>query len=377
MVDTQADGTYGSKGVIKMGSEGTAFTYFIHRIDPVIFQVWSIKLYYYGLAYAIGFLGVYLWFQWRKDELGWHNEEVYDFSLLFTASVLIFGRAFEIVVYEWEYYKEHLSQLLSFWRGGMASHGVLLGGVVGIWAFSRLRKKSFIQLLDEVAIPGAFFLALGRIGNFINGQIFGSVTDVWWAVKFPDAEGFRHPVALYESMKNFLIVLILLFVRKKSPSGHGRLVAHFVLWYGLLRVFTDYFREYGTEYLGIGTGQYFNFFMAALGLGLLIWYSRKNYARLAVNRSPSSGEAPGKTKRCVSGTILGMKRAVLVAILLFSLSIPSSWTQGVLKEYRDRKSIKHVAAKSLPVQKHRDSIRSFIPDRILNQGRPRVPLIGL
>lgn len=132
-----------------------------------------------------------------------------------------------------------------------------------------------------------------------------------------------------------------------------------------------------TEYLGVGTGQYFNFFMAAIGLELLIWYSRKNHASLAVNRATSSGEAPGKTNRCVSGTILCMKRAVLVAILLFSLSIPSSWTQGVLKKYRDRKSIQQAAANSVLPQRDRDSIRSLIPDSILNQARPRVPLIGL
>ena len=132
-----------------------------------------------------------------------------------------------------------------------------------------------------------------------------------------------------------------------------------------------------TEYLGVGTGQYFNFLMAAFGLGLLIWCSRKNHASLAVNRAPLAGEAPGKTKRCVNEIILCLKRAVLVAILLFSLSIPSSWIHGVLKEYRDCKSIQQAAANSIPPQRYRESIRSLIPDSILNQARPRVPLIGL
>ena len=243
-------------------------------------------------------------------------------------------------MYEWEYYRIHLPQLLSYWRGGMASHGVLLGGVAGILLFSKLRQKSFLRIADEVVIPAAFLLALGRIGNFINGQIYGPMTDVWWAVKFPDAEGFRHPVTLYESVKNFAIIPILLGARKKCPCGSGKLLAQFIFWYGSLRIFADCFREYGTKFLGIGTGQYFNFFMALAGIGLYVRCWRTE--RLQSAGELKTGEldcAKAKSRSYTSPAestfMLFAKKAVLVAILFFSLTIPSSWTQGVLKQYRD------------------------------------------
>ena len=308
---------------------------FIHRIDPVLWNIGSMKIYYYGLAYALGFMGAHLWFMRRKDHIGLNAEEVCDFSLLLVVCVLVCGRAFEIVIYEWSYYAAHPGEILSFWHGGIASHGVLLGGVLGTWLFALLRGKSFVQLMDELAIPAAFFLALGRIGNFINGQIFGYETDVWWAVKFPDAEGFRHPVVLYESLKNFAIIPILLWVRKTSFSGQGKLVAHFVFWYGFLRLFTDYFREYGNEFLGIGTGQYFNLFMTTLGVGLIIWRTRAGgpAEEGSVSIAPAGGSR-GETGRPVNR--LRLKRAFFIALLFFSLTIPSSWTQGVLQQYRDR-----------------------------------------
>jgi len=235
----------------------------------------------------------------------------------------------------------HLSQVLSFWRGGMASHGVLLGGIVGIFLFSRLRHRSFLDIADEVVIPAAFLLALGRIGNFINGEIYGSVTNVWWAVRFPDADGFRHPVTLYESLKNFMIIPILICARKRDCCSRGTLLAHFIFWYGFLRIFADYFRKYGTEFLGIGTGQYFNIFMALGGIGLYIWASRTRPVS-DLSKLQASQLDDGKTKKSDS-TSTGanlfsaiVKRVVFISILFFSLTIPSSWTQGVLKQYRSR-----------------------------------------
>ncbi len=321
--------------------------HFIHQIDPVMFDLMGIKIYYYGLAYTLGFLGIFFWFLKRRNKLGWQRAEVYGFSILLSLCVLVFGRAFEIVFYEWGYYRENLSQLFSYWRGGMASHGVLIGAVMGIWVFCRLRKKSFLQTADELVIPAALFLGLGRIGNFINGQIYGYVTDVWWAVQFPDAEGFRHPVALYESFKNFLIIPVLFYVRKKSFPGQGKMTAHFILWYGLLRLFSDYFREYGGEFLGLGTGQYFNLLMAVIGLWLLFAFTQRSHGtggyRNSNDKLPSAklGRKPEKLH-------LNLMRLIFAAILIFSLTIPSSWTEGVLKQYRNNKQVKHVEVYDYP-----------------------------
>src|SRR5688500_9645758 len=139
-------------------------------------------------------------------------------------------------------YSEHLFLTPAFWLGGMASHGLLLGGLIGVFIFCRIHNKAFLEITDLLAIPAAFILGMGRIGNFIDGQILGSVTDVPWAVKFPDAEGFRHPVVLYDGIKNLLIIPIVAFAsRKKLPPGV--ITGLFLFLYSFLRIPVDLFRE--------------------------------------------------------------------------------------------------------------------------------------
>ena len=309
--------------------------YFVHQINPLLAEIFGVKLWYYGLTYSLGFVGVYLWFKRAQKRLGWTDREVYDLTLLVALGILLFARAVEIVFYEWSYYLQHPSQVFSYWRGGMSSHGVLLGGTLGIWLFSRWRGKSFLKTADEVVIPAAFLMGVGRIGNFIDGNIVGYATDVWWAVKFPDAEGFRHPVTLYDALKNFLMIPLLLAVRRATSPGRGVLLAHFVFWYGFGRLFVDYFREYPVEVFGIPPGQYFNLLMAIGGLGLLAWFTSRK-------RRPDTGEtkAAGREDTCGSQACakrpssrnirlsLWLRRLAFAALLLFPLVIPTDWTQG-------------------------------------------------
>ena len=117
-------------------------------------------------------------------------------------------------------------------------------------------------------IPGAFLLGIGRIGNFIDGAIVGSVTQVGWAVQFPYAEGFRHPVVLYDGAKNILLVPYLLWVRRTNPTP-GATAARFVFWYAFPRIFIDLFRDYPTHRLALGTGQTLNIVMMIVGVVLL------------------------------------------------------------------------------------------------------------
>jgi len=307
----------------------------VHRITPLLAEIFGVKLWYYGLTYSLGFVGVYLWFKRAQKRLGWADREVYDLSILIALGILVFARAVEIVFYEWSYYLQHPSQALSYWRGGMSSHGVLLGGTLGIWLFSRWRGRSFLEVVDEVVIPAAFLMGVGRIGNFIDGNIVGYATDVWWAVKFPAAEGFRHPVTLYDAIKNFLMIPLLLAVRRTTSPGRGVLLAHFVFWYGFGRLFVDYFREYPVEVFGLPPGQYFNFLMAIGGLGLLIWFIRRGRCADAGETKAAHREDSSDLQACVerpsSRNIplsLWLRRLAFVALLLFPLVIPTDWTRG-------------------------------------------------
>jgi len=202
---------------------------FIHRIDPVFGSVAGFYLWFYGLSYSLGFLSVFIWLKRNRHRLGFTIDAVYTLTIYLAIGVLAGGRLIEVLFYEWPYYRQHLSQIPAGWLGGMSTHGVLLGVVIGTWMFGRFHGKSLLAVADELVIPGSYLMGMGRIGNFIDGQIVGSVTNVWWAVQFPDAPGFRHPVVLYDGAKNFLILALLLLLRKTRPA-QGILAAHFVFW---------------------------------------------------------------------------------------------------------------------------------------------------
>jgi phosphatidylglycerol:prolipoprotein diacylglycerol transferase len=296
---------------------------FVHHIDPVIIQPAGICLWWYGLSYATGFLSLHLWLRRGRERIGLSLAEVDRLTLLLVTGVLLGGRLVEVFVYEWPFYSHHPQLIPAFWLGGMATHGLLLGAVTGAWLFCRSHQKSFLSLLDELAVPAALIMGLGRIGNFIDGQIVGSTTHVWWGVKFPDAEGFRHPVVLYDGLKNLLLVPALLWIRRYDRRC-GALTGHFIFWYGFLRIFVDIFREYPTTLLGIATGQCLNVFMTVAGLGLLVW-SRRN---------PNISLAPAAAKTNLPHSWL--PRLAFVALLAFCLTIPSDWTQDVLARYGKR-----------------------------------------
>jgi phosphatidylglycerol:prolipoprotein diacylglycerol transferase len=295
----------------------------LREIDPVLFTVGPAGICFYGLAYVIGFLGIHLWMTRARERLGWSRAEVWDLSVCLALGVLVCGRAVELLVYEREYFALHPGQILSWWRGGMASHGVLLGAILGIYAFSRLRRRSFLEALDELVIPGALFLGFARVANFLNGDIPGTITDVPWAVKVPALEGFRHPVTLYDGLKNLALVPLLLHVRRWPLRRPGTVAGHFILWYGLLRFFVDFFRDYVTVYLGLGAGQWFNLLMAAAGLAMIAWCAK---------RMPAPSDDEGRRPEQPDGRLVPLA-ALVAALWAFTLLIPSSWATGVREWY--------------------------------------------
>jgi phosphatidylglycerol:prolipoprotein diacylglycerol transferase len=173
-------------------------------------------------------------------------------------------------------------------------------------------------------------MGLGRIGNFIDGQIVGSVTGVSWAVLFPYAEGFRHPVVLYDGAKNLLLVPYLLRVRRTNTTP-GSTAARFVFWYAFPRIFIDLFRDYPTHRLALGTGQTLNLVMAALGIVLLV---RSRLRRLGRLKPLPVYATPGGTS--IGGSPRLAQRVVLAGLLFFCLTIPSNWTQDVPAHYAAR-----------------------------------------
>ncbi len=297
---------------------------FVHAIDPVIGAFGGVYFWWYGLTYTLGFLVTLWWVSRNRENLALDTGGVYSLVLFLAVGVLLGGRLVEVVFYEWAFYGAHPWYIPAIWLGGMSTHGILFGCVVATWLFSRLYRRHFFEISDVLVIAGAFIMGFGRLGNFIDGQIVGALTDVPWGVKFPDLEGFRHPVVLYDGAKNLLLIPVLLLIRRTGPP-RGALTAHFILWYGFLRVFIDFFREYRTSLYGLPPGQEFNMLMALAGIGMLIWFYRGSGRERAplVPPSPAAGR-------------VGAKRFAFALLLLLPTIIPSDWTQDVPRRYGDR-----------------------------------------
>ncbi len=308
---------------------------FVHNIDPIIGAVGGVYLWWYGLGYTLGFLHMHFFLKRHRNRLSLTMREVYSLLLfiIIIVGVLLGGRFVEVAFDEWPFYSQNPWLIPAYWLGGMASHGVMLGAAVGAVAFALLNKKSFRLLADALVIPGAFLMGTGRIGNFIDGQIVGAVTDVPWGVKFPDAAGFRHPVLLYDGLKNLLLVPYLLRVRRTNQTP-GATAARFVFWYAFLRIFIDLFRDYPTHRLELGTGQTLNIFMVILGLTLLIRSRLRRLGRLGTT-APSAATTQPEGASPDRGPLLS-QRVAYVGLLLFCLVIPSNWTQDIPARYGER-----------------------------------------
>lgn len=217
---------------------------FIHDINPVLLSIGPFEVRYYGLFFVIGFVLAYfiLIHLAKKKELNLTKNDIADLFLYIMLGVVLGARIFYILFYNLPFYLSNPFELIAIWHGGLSFHGGLIGGALGGYYFCRKKKIDFYEIADILVIPAALGLALGRIGNFINGELYGRITDVPWGVKFPDAEGFRHPSQIYASFKNLFIFITLWTIKdKKFPKGF--MFWLFVVMYSVLRFTVEFFRQ--------------------------------------------------------------------------------------------------------------------------------------
>ena len=223
---------------------------FYHNINPVLLELGPFQIRYYGLFYALGFVIAYYTIAYlaKRKQLPLTKDDVADFIIYNVIGIVAGARLIYVIFYNPLFYLKNPLEIIAVWHGGLSFHGGLLGAVFATFLFCRKKKIGFYDIADIAVIPVALGLALGRLGNFTNAELYGRVTDVSWCVDYsknqhvPDLpSGCRHPSQIYESLKNFFIFAALWFVKdKKFPKGF--MFWSFVTLYGLLRTIIEFFR---------------------------------------------------------------------------------------------------------------------------------------
>jgi phosphatidylglycerol:prolipoprotein diacylglycerol transferase len=251
------------------------------QINPVAFKIGSFAIHWYGLMYLISVLMRYRIKKYQQYK-NWTYKEVDDLLFYCILGVVIGGRAGYILFYQWAFYSQNLQEIFKVWHGGMSFHGGLLGVLVAILLFSYKTKKTFFTISDFVAPIVPIGLFFGRIGNFINGELWGRITTSNWGIVFPAAnDGLtRHPSQLYQMVTEGLILFIVLWGYLHKPRVAGTASGLFLFFYGSLRFFTEFFREpdafLGLQGFGWTMGQWLCLPMIALGATILFLGELKN-----------------------------------------------------------------------------------------------------
>lgn len=244
--------------------------------DPVIFSLGPLQVRWYGAMYVLGFLVGGFLLKYLADKKFWplSKEAIDKYITWLIIGMFIGARFFYVVLYNWDYYSENLLDSFAVWKGGLSFHGALAGMCLATYLFARKHHLSFFQIADCLAVAGTPGLLFGRIGNFINGELYGRVTDSWAGVVFPGGGPFpRHPSQLYEGVLEGIVLFFILFYLHKRERFYGVVSAVFLLGYGVFRFIVEFFREPDAQlgyYLGYFTmGQFLCLAMIALSFVLL------------------------------------------------------------------------------------------------------------
>jgi phosphatidylglycerol:prolipoprotein diacylglycerol transferase len=250
-------------------------------IDPVIFRIGPLEVRWYGTMYLIGFIVAYFVIrsELRRRKGPIPQDAAGDLLFYLILGLLIGGRLGYVLFYNLPVYVAAPWQILAVWHGGMSFHGGLIGMVVAGFIFSRKQGAAFLELADIGTLAAPLGLMLGRIGNFINGELYGRVTTVPWGMVFPQGGDVpRHPSQLYEAVLEGPFLFALLWWLRLRTGRDGELLATFLIGYGALRFLIEFVREpdiqLGFVFYGLTMGQILCLSMICAGTGLLVYVRR-------------------------------------------------------------------------------------------------------
>lgn len=216
-------------------------------IDPIIFSIGPVALRWYGMMYLVGFLGAMFIANKAADKSGgeWTREQVSDLLFYGFLGVILGGRIGYVLFYQFDYFLTEPLYLFKIWTGGMSFHGGLLGVITAVYIFARKTNKSFLSVGDFVAPLVPIGLGMGRLGNFINAELWGRQTDVPWAMVFPtdSLQLPRHPSQLYEFFLEGVVLFFILYVVTRKSRSLGLASGIFLIGYGVFRTIVEFYRE--------------------------------------------------------------------------------------------------------------------------------------
>jgi len=264
-------------------------------IDPVAFYIFSWPVYWYGLMYLVGIIAGWILLAWRarNPARGFTQEQVSDVIFYTVLGVIIGGRLGYMIFYDWRVLLAEPLMLFKIWKGGMSFHGGLIGVILALWIYAIRYKKHLFDITDFIAPVVPIGLGAGRIGNFINGELWGRVTTLPWGMVFPNGGDLpRHPSQLYESFLEGLILFLILWIYSGKIRPRGAVSGLFLIFYGLFRFTIEFFRQPDLQIGFIGgftEGQLLSLPMIIFGGILFGWAMGQK------NRKQSSGQTEDKT----------------------------------------------------------------------------------
>jgi phosphatidylglycerol---prolipoprotein diacylglyceryl transferase len=253
----------------------------IHTLNPVLLKLGPLQIRWYGLVYVIAFFLAVWWLHYarKKGDINFSKDDIWDFSFYVLVGILVGARLFEIF---WEptLYFSNLLNIFKIWNGGMSFHGGLVGAMVGAWLFRRKKHFDIWKIADIMSIPLILALALGRIANFINGELWGRAWDGALCVNFKNTGGgdvCRHPSTLYAAGKRFIVFGWLVWLNYWKKFTPGFIFWNFVFLEGLGRIIVDFYRE-NALFLGFSLGQWFSLIMVIAALWAFSTKYQKDWA---------------------------------------------------------------------------------------------------
>ncbi len=251
------------------------------NIDPVFLSIGPLQFRWYGLMYVLTFIAAYFIIRSEaaRKQLPLTKDDIADLVFYGAMGVVLGGRTGYILFYNLKFYLDNPLKLFAVWEGGMSFHGGFLGVMFAFFLYARRKKILYLSLIDMAALCAPIGLGLGRIGNFINGELYGRATDAPWGIIFPGSDGVpRHPSQLYEAFLEGLVLFFIVNVVSKKTTTNGMATCAAIAGYGLFRFIVEFFRQpdaqIGLLFGHLSMGQLLSLPMFILGVSAAFMLAR-------------------------------------------------------------------------------------------------------